>query len=724
MAPQARSLPYAGLIFAVSASVLGYEILLMRLLSISFWHHFASMIVSIALLGFGGSGSLLFLLFHRIRRHLDGWLIALAGMAALSYERAFSLSQGLKLDPLQLIWRGSEWFRMAGAGLLMSLPFLFAGAMIGIILTAAGDRAHRMYGMDLLGAGCGAVAVAPALYLMSPQDLLPFLGGLVLLGALGVCSRLKRPVRGVGGVLGILGLLVLIHALAPPRPVMHPSKALPMTLSLPDARTEAVRVGPLGRIDVVGSALIRHAPGLSLHFGLDPGMSAAGIPEQKGIFVDGEGPSPITRFNGDPATLEFLDYTSLALPYHVRRPRSVLVAGAGGGMDVLLALKHHVPEILALEADRQIAALVSGPFAGFSGGIYQHPGVTLAVREARQYLHACCDRFDLLQFSLLDTFAAAAGGLASGAENYLYTVEAFRLYLSRLSDRGMIAVTRWLKLPPRDSFRVTATAVRGLRETGLSHPENHLLFIRSWKTSTILISRSPFTGEEIGRALRFCEKRGFDVAYYPGMGREAANRFDLLEAPYYFLGAKALCGPGAEPFLKGYVFDVSPTTDDRPYFAHFFRWDRAGELVRHLHREWLPMVESGYILIVATLVQAAVFGTLLILFPLLFLKRAGPYGKAAASPVGTRNTLFTMVYFGSIGLGFLFMEMALFPKYTLLLSHPITSAAVVLSAMLVFAGLGSLSVRGFQDRGPRFIWIPVAAIGAWVLLDALFWEGL
>ncbi len=713
------------LLFATSVSVLAYEILIMRLLSIGQWHHFAYMAISMALLGFGAAGSMLFLLFRRIRRSPDTWLVGLAGAAAVSFPLAFSLSQRVGLDPLQLVWQPTEWVAMLLTYLLMAVPFLLAGGIVGIILSGAGEQAHRMYAVDLLGAGCGALAIVPALYLGPPWSLLPGLGYLILCGAIWCCLKLIRPRRGGAALLLAAAVLTLVYFIMPPEPKIHHTKALPMTLSFPDARIEAKRVGPLGMIHVVGSDLIRYVPGLSLNFGLGGESQDAALPQQKAIFTDADAPSPISRFTGERDALTYLDFTTMALPYHVRKPARLLVVGAGGGSDVLLGVRHDTPEITALEANKQIAELLQKPFAEFSGHLYARPEVRVESREARQYLHATQEKFDLIQLSLLDSFVTSAGGLHSATESYLYTRQAFQLYLSRLTESGMLAISRWLKLPPRDSLRIVSTALSALRAMQVSpQPEKHLLFIRSWKTSTILVSKAPFTPEEIARATTFCDQRSFDLAYYAGMKMERANRYDVQDSPQYFMGANALCGPEAESFLQRYVFDVSATTDDRPFFSHFFRWEKALSLLRQLQREWLPMIELGYLFILATLVQALLASGVLILLPLLFLRWVQE-GSSQTGPVPrSTDVLWTLFYFACIGIAFMFLEMALLPRYTLLLSHPVYSAAVVLSTILVFAGWGSLSVGRFQKRGSWFLWIPVGVISAWVGLHAVAGEPL
>jgi len=708
---------HALLLFFTSASVLAYEILLMRLLSISFWYHFAYMVISLALLGFGAAGSFLFLLSRRVYGNMDTWLVLLAGAASLSFPLAFSLAKEIGLDPLQLAWQNAEWIKMSATYLVMAIPFLLSGGIVGIILSAAGRDIPKMYAADLLGAGFGCMAVVPALYLGPPWLLLPLLSGSVLASAGWCCARTAWGGKGIL-VLPLTGTLILAcYVLLPPVPQIHHTKALPMTMTFPDAKVEAEREGPLGLIHVVGSSLIREVPGLSLNYGLHGKGQEGILPSQKTIFSDGDALSTITRFNGDLTEMEHLDFTTMALPYHVRPLKKVLVIGAGGGTDVLLALKEKASSVAALESNAQVGELMTGPFAGFSGHLYSRPEVQLLIQEARQFLHGTENRFDLIQLSLLDSFGGSAAGLYSAAESYLYTTEAFGLYLSRLSDSGILAVTRWLKLPPRDSLRVFATALSALREAGISKkPEEHIVLIRSWKTSTLLVSRAPFMAGEIEKVRAFSDRRSFDVDYFSGMREDVANRYDVQKEATSFKGATSLAGSESESFLKTYLFDVSPTTDDRPYFSHFFRWDKAWALLQQLRKEFLPFVEIGYVLIVATLVQAVVAGGALILVPLLGLRRAGEWAKGGLS---ARAVLGTLCYFGFIGFAFMFLEMALLPKYILLLSHPIYSTAVVLGAVLVFAGFGSLSVRHVESKS---LWVAVTCVCAWVLIQALVEE--
>jgi spermidine synthase len=500
---------------------------------------------------------------------------------------------------------------------------------------------------------------------------------------------LSRLFAAVG--VAIMAITTLVYVFRPPAIRLSQYKGLSYALNLPDAQVVAERSSPRGRVDVVVSPAIREAPGLSLVAPTD-----AVPPRQLGLYVDAESAGAITAFNGDASTLNYLDWIITAAPYFALQdaPRDlrVCVLGAGGGAGVLLALRHAARQVDAVELDPNVPALLRGKFRDFAGGLYDRPDVRVHRAEARAFVQAAHGTWDVIDLSLVDSFAASAVGIGAVNENYLYTREAFEAYLSHLSPGGVLAVTRWARMPPRDELKLFATAVAALEQVGLN-PAERLVLIRSWAVATLLVKKESFTTPELSALRRWTEERLFDASYFPGIAADQHNRFNLLERDYYFEAASALLAGGQrrEQFFRDYAFNLRPATDDRPYFFHFYRWRALPLMLRTFRQSWLPFSEWGYLILVATLVQAILLAILLIVSPLALLPRRIPLADSSFARPRAPQTirLRVFLYFMALGLGYLFVEMALIQRLVFLLADPIYAVVVVLAGLLFVSGVGS-----------------------------------
>ncbi|MDX1334802.1 MAG: class I SAM-dependent methyltransferase, partial [Gammaproteobacteria bacterium] len=372
-----------------------------------------------------------------------------------------------------------------------------------------------------------------------------------------------------------------------------------------------------------------------------------------------------------------------ALPYHLGTPGRVLVVGAGGGADVLQARSLGAGQIDAIEINPQTVELVNEAYADFTGALFSQAGVSIHVAEVRDFLGNNSHQYDLIQLSLMDAFNASSSGLYALHESYLYTIEAIQLYLKHLQPGGYLALTRWINMPPRDTLKLFATVTAAMEQAGIEDVEQRLALIRGWQTSTLLIRNGVFTATELAAIREFARSRSFDIAWLPDMEVGEANRFNRLASPVFYQAARAMLGEERERFLQEYKFDLKPATDNRPYFHHFFKWDTFRELYQLRSQGGMPLMEWGYLILVASLVIAAVFSVVLILLPLWFFERLP---DKLPEQVRRRDVA---LYFFAIGLAFLFIEIAFMQKFILFLHHPIYSIAVTLTAFLVFAGLGS-----------------------------------
>ncbi|MGI9263981.1 MAG: spermidine synthase, partial [Gammaproteobacteria bacterium] len=608
-------------------------------------------------------------------------------------------------NALDIVWNSWQFFNLSIIYLIFFVPFFFAAFCIGLAFTCRRNHISQIYFFDLLGAGLGALLILGTLFLLLPQDALIMLALVAALAStmVGIGSSIRGPL--IATQLTCLAAFLIGLSVDWFELRTSEYKGLNQALQVVDSRIVAESSSPLGLLTVVESPRIpfRHAPGLSHNTRFEP-------PEQLAVFTDGDGMSAITRFEGNPDALAYLGDTTAALPYALLdRPR-VLVLGAGVGADVLLALHSGAHSVDAVELNRQMTGLVKDTYADFAGHLYENERVSIHTKEARGFVAQSQDSYDLIQVALLDSFAASGAGTQALSESHLYTVEAIQEYLARTAPGGMLAITRWLKLPPRDSLKLVATVIAALRKIGVSKPDQRVAMIRSWNTSTLLVQNGQFTTEEIAGIREFAHSRSFDTAFYPSMPAGDANRFNQLDQPFLYDGVTALLSDDADEFMERYKFRITPATDDKPYFFHFFKWSTLPEVMALRKRGGAGLIEWGYLILIATAFQAAIAGTFLILLPLSRIRRSWPDG------IGARMGS----YFFMLGLAFLFVEIAFIQKFILFLSHPLYAIAVVLSGFLVFAGVGSACsgrlIRRAGDSKYSPVTIAVAGISVFALL--------
>ncbi len=703
-------------VFLLSGAALGTEILLVRLFSIAQWHHFAYLIISVALLGYAVSATALAM--HPPRSaQASAWIYVVSAFTfAVTACGAFQLAQRVPFNPLAILWDGREWLHLFVIYVVLAVPFACASACICFLLACYRGHQPVVYGFDLTGAGCGAAATVALLWWLPPQACLSVLAVVIALAALlgwrGLAGRFD--VRAMI-TCALITALAVVAAQAPVR--MSEYKSLPRTLQMAGATKIAELNSPLGAIAAVESAEIplRHAPGLSLN-------ARAAPPAQIALFTDGEGMSAITRHDGDLQSVAFLKDLPSALPYALVEDPAVLVLGAGGGGDVLKALAHGARRVDVVELNPQMVDLVGRRFAEFAGRIYADARVQVHVSEARQFLATTQRRFDLIELSPFDAHSAATSGVHALSESHLYTRQALIEYLQRLAPDGVLAMSRWAQLPPRDDLKLFATAVDALQHLKRK-PDQHLLWIRSWNLSVILVSEAPLTRARIEAARAFAQSRWFDLAWYPGITRAEANRYSVWPEPYDYLGAAALLGGNAKEFIADYKFNIRPATDDRPYFFHFFRWRLLPEVWKLGRERGMALLDLGYFVLIAALAQALLASAVLVALPVAGWQRRQ---RAGGSP---RHDLRVPLYFAAIGSGFMFVEIASMQRFMLYLHHPLYAIAVVLTGMLLFSGAGSMLAARGRSSLPRVVRNAIGVILGLLalylaLLPAVFeWSG-
>jgi hypothetical protein len=661
-------------LFLLSAAALAFEINLTRLFSVAQFYHFAFMIVSIALLGYGASGTAL-AIFPKLQRGESaqslGWLSLCTGLSILF---AYLLTNWLPFDSYTLVIDSRQVFILAFHYIALALPFFFSGMALGILLSKYPGQAGTTYAVNLFGSAFGCV-----LALLMPA----YLGGvgMVTLSAMlaavaAVCATQLKPIK-MTVSLGAIALLIftivdLSLRLATQSGLsafdlhISPYKSLSYALQYPGSRLTTSRWNAFSRLDVVESLGIHSIPGLSYRY-LEP------LPHLDGLFVDGDDLNPVIQSSTDPA---FTAYLPSDVAYQLHPGGSSLILEPRGGLDILTAFAQGTGRVTAVE---------SNPLLVSAAPAYADQRLFLHQVSERSFLQQSHEQFDVILLSLISSFHPIQSGAYSLAEDYRYTLESFTEMLAHLSPGGVLVATRWLQDPPSEDLRLFALAVEAVEASG-GNPAQQIVAFRGYNTATLLVKNGLFTLEELSIIRQFTAQRAFDLTYAPGIGEGETNQFNILPASiYYQTYLDLLESDDRQAFYDSYPYDVHPPTDDHPFFGHYFKWSQSPQILAEFGKAWLPFGGGGYFVILALLLLAILLAGFLILLPVGVWKLGRRDSHRDTSPF----KLSYLAYFGLLGFAFLFVEIPLIQRFILYLGNPAYALTAVLFSLLFFSGMGS-----------------------------------
>jgi hypothetical protein len=536
-----------------------------------------------------------------------------------------------------------------------------------LLLKARGGAITRMYGADLLGATAAALAVVPLMHKV-PTPLIVAGAGLLPAAALAVLGRNRAAL--VAGAAVVL-LAAWPDALRVRYGKVYSEEGLDLLYE---------RWTPTARLTVISTPFYQR--------GFGWGMGSRYVPrpvDQVWLEQDGAAGTPITHVTGAPDELSHLFYDVTSLADQIQPPVTACVIGAGGGRDVLAALASGAMSVDAVELNPAIVELVSTRFGDYSGDVYHAPGVHAVVSEGRSYLTRSPKRYDMIQISLIDSWAATAAGAYALSENYLYTLEAYRLYWNRLSLKGMLSTSRWIT--SLEAVRLANLVREALSREGVANPDAHLAIAQGGQVATVLAAREPFRGPRLDTLRAVCERRGFTLLWPPDRAGPDSSDVGLVLAR------------GTEPF-RARGLDVSVPVDDRPFFFH-----NVEVFGGRLPADANSFLNNTRAVIVLRRLMEIISVLAVVLFFLPFaLRRVLPRESGFWRGSG---------YFAAIGLGFMLVEIPVIQRMILYLGHPSHAITVVLASMLLGAGLGSLASG--RLRTPAIaVWgaVLVAAIAA------------
>jgi len=674
-------------VFATSVAAIAFEILLTRIFSISQWHHLTFMVISTALFGLALSGTLVGIYTSRRPFWLTGYerqardrpfIIAFCSGILLS----FLAFQKIPLDYAKLPVQPVQVFFLLLTFLVFAVPFFCFGIIMAGAYMSRPDTSWQTYLVNMAGSAAGAAVpffLVPACGEAPLILLLALMPVAVVYAAAGIrrffLHRTQPPVnprrRFVNGTLLatlFAGLVVLL--LCPEMLQIRPSeyKALRQLRLFPDTVVRPSARSLRGQVDRVESPYIRFAPGLSLQY-------QAALPPQSAVFKDGD--RQLVCCHAPSHELSFARWSLMSAGYRLRPdPRRVLILQNGGGAAVACALSQGVQDITVAEQHPEFAAVLASVYP-----------LTVAETHPRAFLNRAKTLFDIIH---VENWGPSLPGTAALNQDDLLTSDAIYACLSHLTEDGVLIAARRLILPPANIVRLCAAAYRALERMAVDAPARHLVVIRNWDTFVMLTSRRPITDWRPVAA--FAEEMNFDLVWPQTDDGALLNRFNRFERPFHYQALKGLfsaleTGDG-HAFFNARALDLAPQTDDRPYPDKFFKWTRAGDIYRMTGGRLYRLLLSGEVVVGVVFVEALLISVLLLGLP-LFISRRG------AAPIAFGG----LIYFFSIGAGFILYEIFFISAYQKLFADPVVSFTVVLAGVMIFSSIGGLlSRRIHPDR--------------------------
>ena len=652
----------------LSAAIVSYEIQLMHFFTIVQWHHFAYMVISIALLGFGASGTVISIFRKWMLQRKDfllPFLMISSGLLMTITIRA-SRNEFFLFDSYTLFVDRSQFSRLLGTYFLFFLPFFSGALAIGLIFVKKVSDIGTFYFSDLLGSGVGGALAILLFWHFSPQEISSLIAILPILAGSLIISKKTRLYLISYAIISLS--VVVIHFNKPFDLLVSQFKGISYALNLPNAKIDHEISSPYGLVQVVSSPVQRYAPGLSLTY-------AKAIPPSPIIFNNGDWYASIPPWSRKD-TSHILNYTTMALPYALHIPKSVLLFNAGGGLEVSHALINGAEQITATEPNATVISLLKNEYTSLTDSLFYNPKIEIYEQASRTFLNQTVKKYDLIQIPLIGAFGGSVGLNALEEENLL-TKEAFSEMWQKLTPNGMIVLSSWIDLPPKISLKTAATLAEMLEPLAIENPLNHIVLIRSWGTITYVVKRMPLNSIDIHKVKAFCEQYNFDPVLLSGITAQERVQFNSMEEVNFFYTLEGMFSSQRKKIIQGYDFNIRPATDNKPYFYQFLRWKKHSELVKTMGEKSVVFIELGYLIALVTFIQVIILALLFIILPLFKIGLKGG------------NKAWIVFYFSALGLGYMFLEIVFIKYFVLYLGHPIYSVAVVISIMLISSGLGS-----------------------------------
>ncbi|GHU40053.1 hypothetical protein FACS1894190_06470 [Spirochaetia bacterium] len=713
----------------------------MRIFSVGGWPGFGSLVISTALLGIGLSGILITLLSDWVEDNAQKILSVCAITLPLLMTLAVIGTQSVPFNPELLASDKKQLFYIGLYYIIYGVPFFINAVFVGTIFVSMRNVIQKIYFWNMAGSGIGGFFIIIFMFFLPPDFLIiPVI--IISIIAAFFCLvtqneetlKIEIPVTNFA-MLCVTSILSFILVFNFGGIRVSDQKAISYVRKYPDSKLVHHSFAPGGEYHVYYSKYFHFAPGLSDNAALNiPNM-----PQQPywGLFIDGSGPIGIMGFLRENEKA-YMDYLPMSAPYLLLDKPQVLLINLSGGINTQIARYKEASKIDILEPSSEIIKLLKYDpnITRFSGGLLSMPNIKVIQSEGRSWCAKHRNSYNLIEISLVDSVGLTDSGGYPVHEDFKWTVEAFKEYYKALDFDGILSVTVWDKLnPPRNVLKLSNTIVTALNELNIANPQDCFYsFGLLMSTSTILVKKGAFTEAELTKLNNFVESRTFELFYSPDRnskrlhdanGRQTKKSTDALMAAYKFQfegrqSAAQTTVSNADMYkaffpdlllnnVKGaedrYIFDISAIRDEKPYYSAFLKMKLLPLYLKHLEtisEDW------GYLLLLAMLIQAVIFGLIVIILPLLFSHENLLCGNSFT------KTLGVILYYAGLGLGFMLVEIFLIGRLGLFLANPTYSSSIVITVMLIFSALGNLVSVRFKQHRTIFVLISCILIAAFL----------
>lgn len=663
----------------ISAAIIAFQLALMQILSCVQWYHFAYMIISIALLGFGAAGTFLTFFREKLLQNYSRIFPFLLIITAVLMPLVVLLtnSESVRFDSLLIFHDFRYAGRLIATYFIFFVPFFTGALAIGLSFLKFAGRIGRIYFSNLIGSGIGGVISLLLMQFVFPEQLPLITAVIALTGGFVAFPKQAGKLLQSTAVVSIVILLAVFFNPSKLKPSEY--KDISKTMLLPGATIEYEKSSPYGLVQIVSSPVLRYAPGVSLSY-------RESFPVRKAVFNNGDW-SGYQVPHPEQQKTSILNYTPQALPYHIEKIEKVLIPDAGTGENISLALSHHVSDIIATEANAAIFSLLQKSFEG-------QDGVKMHQTMARTFLASDTGRYDLIELPVIGSFFGNSG-LNAVEARYELSMEAFHEMWDKLSGKGMISVSCWMDYPVRNAYRLLASIDQLLEDEKVKRPDEHIIAIRSWASITFLLKKNRFSKHQEMQVLQFCDEMMFDPLILPATKEINQGKSNLLQDTSFFVNTGLLLSSDKNAFIKTYPYRVQPTTDNRPFFFQYIRWSGIQKLITSLGEGGIPFLELGYVLILLTFLQIILIAGIFIVLPLLM--------KSWKS----KNKMWVFLYFSGIGLAYMFIEIVFIQQFTFYFGQATYATAASISILLIASGLGSFYSGSLRKTKKMLLLIPV-----------------